>query len=294
MRIQCLTWLLEGEKQIGVVDPAGYFIHVLPLELGILELQASDGQDVAHELARVRELSRTRLADQVPKELLPDGPLPQIEEMHASQETAATLKTCPEGHTTLKDIPILYGTFPLLTKEPADWNEADKALAKRRDAMEILIGGEVDDARDPRFQTQCLTCGFRYELMLVPDLGNWIKEGNKFDEFAIPFSRLARSLPFGAVPEADLATEVNKEGKVVTETVAVTIGANEKPEMVEKIEKWIDEHDFKKDLLHNEVPRGTRRYKQPVEDDQAQFYIEIRTNSGGEIRVKFLLERLIC
>lgn len=292
MRIKCLTWLLEEEKEIGVVDPAGYFVHVLPLELGILELQASDGEDVTEELARVRKLSRTRSADQVPKELLPDAPLPEIEAMHALQKTAAMLKTCPEGHTTLKDIPILYGAFPLLAKKPADWNEDGKALAKRRDAKEILIGGEVDDARDPRFQTQCLTCGFRYELMLVPDLaGNWIKYGHKFDDFTIPFSQLARSLPFGAGPEADLATEVNKEGKVVTETVAVTIDANEKPAMVAKIGIWIDEHGFKNDLLHNETPLYPRLYEQPVEDDQARFYIEIRTCPGGETRVKFLLER---
>ncbi len=292
MRIKCLTWLLDGEKQIGVVDPAGYFLHILPLELGILELQASDGQDVTQELERLRKLSRTRSADQVPKELLPAGPLPEIEAMHALQETAAMLKTCPEGHTTLKDIPILYGAFPLLTKKPADWNEDDKALAKRRDAKEILIGGEVDEARDPRFQTQCLTCGFRYEIMLVPDLGaNWIKDGHKFDDFTIPFSQLARSLPFGAEPEADLTTEVTKEGKVVTETVAVTIGANEKADMVAKIGKWIDEHGFKNDLLHNETPLYPRLYEQPVEDDQARFYIEIRTCPEGGTRVKFLLER---
>lgn len=293
MRIQCLTWLLEGERQIGVVDPAGYFLHVLPLELGILELQASDRQDVTQELERVRKLSRTRTADQVPKELLPAGPLPHIEEMHTRQETAATLKACPEGHTTLKDIPVLYGTFPLLTKKPADWNEDDKALAKRRDAMEILIGGEVDDACDPRFQTRCLTCGFRYELMLVPDLGgNWIKDGHKFDDFAIPFSLLARSLPFGTGPEADLATEVNKKGEVVTETVAVTIDANEKPEMVAKIGKWIDEHGFKHDLLHHETPPFPRLYEQAVEDDQAHFYIEIRTSPGGRTHITFLLERM--
>lgn len=293
MRIQCLTWLLEGEKQIGVVDPAGYFLHVLPLELGILELQASDGQDVTQELERVRKLSKTRTADQVPKELLPAGPLSHIEEMHARQETAAMLKACPEGHTTLKDVPILYGTFPLLTKKPEDWNEDDKALAKRRDEKEILIGGEVDDARDPRFQTKCLTCGFRYELMLVPDLGsNWIKDGHKFDDFAIPFSRLARSLPFGAGPEADLATEVNKKGEVVTETVAVTIDANKKPELVAKIGKWIDEHGFKHDLLHNETPPFPRLYEQAVEDDQAHFYIEIRTRPGGDTRITFLLVRM--
>jgi hypothetical protein len=40
---------------------------------------------------------------------MPDHPLPEIEEMHSLQETSAMLKSCPDCHTTLKDIPILYG-----------------------------------------------------------------------------------------------------------------------------------------------------------------------------------------
>ena len=63
IRIKCLTWLLEEEKKIGVSETDGYFLHVLPLELGILELQASDGQDAPLELERVRKLLRTRSAN---------------------------------------------------------------------------------------------------------------------------------------------------------------------------------------------------------------------------------------
>ena len=95
-RIKCLNWLLDGEKKIGVIDPQGYYDEhpaTRTCDSGIESRSA--GQDVANELARVRELSKTRPANQVPKELLPDGPLPEIEEKHALQETSATLKSLP-------------------------------------------------------------------------------------------------------------------------------------------------------------------------------------------------------
>ena len=187
-RIKCLNWLLDEEKKIGVIDPRGYYVNILPLELAILELKASAGQDVANELARVRKLAKTRPANQVPKELLPDGPLAEIEEKHALQDTSAMLKSCPDGHTSLRDIPILYGSFPIQTKDPADWSDEDKALAARRDAKEVILGGELDSAEDPRFQTTCLTCGYRYEMLAVPDLGgNWVKNGHRFADFGIVF-----------------------------------------------------------------------------------------------------------
>ena len=87
-RIKCLTWLLDEEKKIGVIDHNGYYVNILPLELKILELKAEGGQDVATELARVRELSKTKPGNQAPKELMPDRPLPEIEEKHSLQETS--------------------------------------------------------------------------------------------------------------------------------------------------------------------------------------------------------------
>ncbi len=229
-RVKCLTWQLGEEKKIGVIDPHGYYVNILPLELEILELQAAAGQDVSNELARVRILSKTRPANQVPKELMPVGPLPEIEKMHSLQETSAMLKTCPDGHTTLKDIPILYGTFPLLTKDPADWNDEDKALAKRRDANEIILGGELDQAEDPRFQTGCLTCGYQYRIMEAPDLGaNWFKNGRKVSDFTTPFSPFSLSLPFAGMPDADISVEVNKKGRVVADRSKSPSPPNKKP-----------------------------------------------------------------
>ncbi|MES2923001.1 MAG: hypothetical protein V4819_15710 [Verrucomicrobiota bacterium] len=292
-RIKCLNWLLDGEKKIGVIDPEGYYENILPLELAILELKASTGQDVANDLARVRKLAKMRPANQVPKELLPDGPLPEIEAKHALQETSATLKSCPDGHTTLRDIPILYGSFPIQTKDPADWNDEDKALAARRDAKEVILGGELDSAEDPRFQTCCLSCGYRYEMLAVPDLGaNWIKNGQRFADFTIVFSEAARSLPFAEMAGTDFSVAVSKERVVASETIEITVPANKKDEFVAKIEKWIDENHFKRSLLHIETPPFPRLDEQPVEDDKARFYVDVHTDSGkGTTRFGFYLER---
>ena len=292
-RIKCLNWLVDGEKKIGVIDPEGYYENILPLELAILELKVSAGQDVADELASTRELSKTRPANQVPKELLPDGPLEEIEAKHALQDRSATLKSCPAGHTTLKDIPILYGSFPIQTKDPADWNDEDKALAARRDAREVILGGEFDSAEDPRFQTRCLTCGYRYEVMAVPDLGgNWIKDGHRFADFTILFSAAARSLPFAEMAGTDFSVAVSKERVVASETIKITVPANKKDELVAKIEKWIDENHFQRSLLHIETPPFPRLDEQPVENDKARFYVDVHTDSEKEMtRFSFYLER---
>jgi hypothetical protein len=291
-RIKCLTWLLDEERKIGVIDPHGYYVNILPLELAILELKAKGGQDVADEQARLRELSKTRPGNQVPKELLPDGPLPEIEEMHSRQKTSAMLKSCPDGHTTLRDIPILYGTFPVLTKNKSEWNDEDKALAKRRDLGEVSLGGEADSAEDPRFQASCLTCRYQYKLLSVRYTGDWIKSGHIFTDFTTPFSHITLSLPFVGMENADISVKVNDEGHVVSESIDVVIPANKKDEWVTKINKWIDENKFQHSLLHIENPPLPRLDEQNVEDDKARFYIEVHTDTSKETsHISFSLER---
>jgi hypothetical protein len=43
-RIKCLTWLLDEEKKIGVIDHYSYYVNIQPLELEILKLKAEGGQ----------------------------------------------------------------------------------------------------------------------------------------------------------------------------------------------------------------------------------------------------------
>lgn len=71
-QIKCLNWLLEREKRIGAPDAESYFINILPLEIQIFERRLENGDDVETELKRLRKIRTEKLADQIPKELLPD------------------------------------------------------------------------------------------------------------------------------------------------------------------------------------------------------------------------------
>lgn len=73
MQIKCLHWLLEREKAIGASDTESYFLNILPLEIRILERRLESGDDVKAELERLVEIRHKKLADQVPKELLPEN-----------------------------------------------------------------------------------------------------------------------------------------------------------------------------------------------------------------------------
>lgn len=73
MQIKCLQWLLDKETEIGASDADSYFLNILPLEIQILERRAENGEEVNDERARLKKIRDGRLADQIPKELLPDG-----------------------------------------------------------------------------------------------------------------------------------------------------------------------------------------------------------------------------
>lgn len=292
-RIKCLTWLLDEEKKIGVIDHDGYYVNILPLELEILKLKADGGQNVATELARARELSKTKPGSQVPKELMPDGPLPEIEEKHSLQETSAMLKSCPDGHTTLIDIPIIYGANAVLNKNSSDWDDEDKSLAKRRNAGEIILSGEPNEALDPRFRPTCQTCGYQYNVISVSyNDGNWFKKGRVFSDFTTPFSPVALSLPFAGMRGTDISVELTRKGQVVSESIEITIPVSTKNELLAKIEKWIDDQRFNRSLLHVETPPCPRLDEQPLENNRARFFIDVHTDPAKETtRLHFQLER---
>ena len=71
MQVKCLQWLLEGEKKIGVTDPASYFENILPLEVQILRRQLETGANVEQELADKEMALRNRDARIIPADLLP-------------------------------------------------------------------------------------------------------------------------------------------------------------------------------------------------------------------------------
>ncbi|MGQ0635798.1 MAG: hypothetical protein ACT4QC_14400 [Planctomycetaceae bacterium] len=72
MQIECLTWLLEEEKEIGACNPDSYFENILPLEVRILERRQDSGDNVERDLTEARKVLVEKDAAKIPKELLPD------------------------------------------------------------------------------------------------------------------------------------------------------------------------------------------------------------------------------
>lgn len=72
LQIKCLEWLLEREKRIGAPDADSYFLNILPLEIRILQRRGENGENVIEELNRLVTIRDGKLADQIPRELLPE------------------------------------------------------------------------------------------------------------------------------------------------------------------------------------------------------------------------------
>ena len=115
-------------------------------------------------------------------------------EQHASVELlgggrprhpiAATLKLCPDGHATLKDVPILYGLPPFARL-------AAKRFEERIKRYEIWPGGCQQMPDSPAVRPTCITCGFGFDSRFL----HWSRESPDITTFKRPFSPLIVSFP---------------------------------------------------------------------------------------------------
>lgn len=98
--------------------------------------------------------------------------------------TSATLKQCPDGHTTLKDVPIVYGTPPFDGPAAKRWQE-------RIQRFEMWSGGCVSTPDSPKVRPTCITCGFGYDS----EFDHWSRESADITTFKRAFSPLIASFP---------------------------------------------------------------------------------------------------
>lgn len=70
-RIRAMEWALDQERKIGAFGAEGYYVNILPLEIGILERKAELGADVGGELKRLKKIRDERKEESEPRELLP-------------------------------------------------------------------------------------------------------------------------------------------------------------------------------------------------------------------------------
>jgi hypothetical protein len=90
--------------------------------------------------------------------------------------------TCPNGHGTLSNIPLVY---------MSDLGQMDEKIQQSVQNYEFFLSHDKKVVDSPRTVTVCTTCGFAYH----PEPKEyWEKDGNSFDEFSIPFSTVSMSV----------------------------------------------------------------------------------------------------
>lgn len=158
--------------------------------------------------------------------------------------TASQVKVCPEGHTTLKDVPIVYGLLTSDTKTKA-------ALARQ----DFWPGGCVVTPDSPTNRVVCTTCGFGYNSRS----GDW----HGFAEFESPtqskrpFSTLTASFP---VPSTNQLVESPRFQQSFT-TSGVTSESvwysTSEPfeEVAQKVDSWFKEQKLKP-MRHSSTNQG--------------------------------------
>src|SRR5438034_4420628 len=125
---------------------------------------------------------------------------------HAGELRSADLKQCPDGHTTLKDVPISYGVPGASTR--AEW----KKLQRQIDNLEFVLGGCEVGEYPPMVRPMCTTCRFGYNSRT----GTWSRASHDIHSFKRPFSELLTSFPVLAHPR-----KVEYKHGVKSDTVAV-------------------------------------------------------------------------
>jgi hypothetical protein len=163
--------------------------------------------------------------------------------VHADEPTAKTLKKCPLGHTTLKDVPIVYGLPPWEGPEVQKWRKAVENF-------EFVSGGCVSDNDSPKHEVVCTTCRFAHSISSTktPEYGSWTRSSPDMKSFPQPFSDFVRIFP--VPPKSQLKEPVSytqslSDGLDVRYE-SVSYRTTKPPEDIKaSIEKWLKEQNIK-------------------------------------------------
>jgi hypothetical protein len=139
--------------------------------------------------------------------------------------TSADLKHCPDGHTTLKDVPISYGV-----PAPDDW----KKMQRQLDNLEFVLGGCEPPPNAPHFQPTCTTCRFGFDSTTK----TWSRRSSDTRSFKRRFSTDLTSFPIPGNMNNILYRQWVRDNVVVRESVSYTIPRDSLP-LRRRIGTWL-------------------------------------------------------
>ena len=161
----------------------------------------------------------------------------------AAEPTAKTLKQCPSGHTTLKDVPVAYGLPPLDGPEAEEWRKGIENL-------EFVAGGCIVSDDSPKHEVICTTCRFAHSIFSTrsPENGSWTRTSRDAKSFPKPMSDLVKSFP---VPPKEQQKEPVSYTQSLSNSMEVQYDGvgyrTTEPagEIKTEVDKWLKEHNIK-------------------------------------------------
>ena len=162
---------------------------------------------------------------------------------HAAEPTAKSLKKCPSGHTTLKDVPIVYGLPPWEGPAAEKWRKAVENL-------ECVSGGCVSSSDSPKHEVICTTCRFAHSILLTtsPEDGSWTRNAADQKSFPKPFSALVTSFPVPTKSELKEPVSYTQSLSDRLELRYEGVGyrtSKSADEIKTEVDKWLKEHNIK-------------------------------------------------
>lgn len=187
--------------------------------------------------------------------------------------TASQVKVCPDGHTTLKNVPIVYG----LLKSDA---KTEAALARQ----DFWPGGCVVSPDSPTNRVVCTTCGFGYDSRF----GEW----HGFAEFQSPrqskrpFSTLMASFP---VPSTNQSVDSPRflqsftTNGVTSESVSYST-SEPFEEVAQKVDSWFKAQKLKP-MRHSGTNQGDQVWlsRQTVKWKEMNVNAVLNLSTNGQV-----------
>jgi hypothetical protein len=139
---------------------------------------------------------------------------------------------CPDGHETLKDVPIAYGLLI------ADTPEAERELNEAIKNYEMWPGGCVSTPDSPKVKVTCTTCGFGYDA----EFSSWSRSSSDRGSFTRPFSQA--TLAFQLISSSGLQDEIRYSqqvslGNVRSEGISFT-SRRERADLMKAVDRWFE------------------------------------------------------
>lgn len=153
-----------------------------------------------------------------------------------SNAVAADLKVCPDGHKTLKNVRISYGTPSFA---PAAQKAREAAIAR----FEYWPGGCVFSSDSPTNRVTCTTCGLGFDT----EFNSWSGYGPTITRFSRPFSAPILNFPIPStifLASGPTYHQVVKDGQVQSESLSYN-SREKTDEAVKRVDDW-----FLKEGLH--------------------------------------------